>query len=192
MPYSWRVISNLPRVARELGADERTLRRSVEAGLVRCRRPSPRTLDLPLRERAYLATHWRLLAALRRVLGTEPKVRMAVLYGSVARGDDGPESDVDLLVQISGDSPRAALALALRLGGKLDREVDIARLSDVEPSSPLLLSTALEEGRVLVDRDRLWHDLRSRRREIARRADKAFEEELADTRAAIAELRGSR
>ena len=192
MPYSRGMISNLPEVARELGADERTLRRSVGIGLVRCRRPSPRTIDLPLRERAYLATHWDLLAQLRRALGAEPKVRLAVLYGSAARGDDGPGSDIDLLVALADDSPRAPLALSMRLRRKLDRDIDVACLKDIASRSPMLLSIAMDEGRVLVDRDRIWRKLQSNRREIGRRADEAFERQLAEARAGVHELIRSR
>jgi len=35
----------------------------------------------------------------RQVRRTQPNVRLAVLFGSVSRGDERPDSDVDLLVQ---------------------------------------------------------------------------------------------
>lgn len=180
--------SDLPRLSRELGADERTLRRAVHDGLIRCRRPSPRTIELPLQERVYLADHWGLLSELRRALRTERKVRLAALYGSVARGDDGPGSDIDLLVQFADDSPRASIGLALRLERKLGREVDVARLAQVESGSPLLLLAALDEGRVVIDRDDVWRRLQASRAALARRADDSFDQQLADTQAAIAEL----
>lgn len=34
------------------------------------------------------------------------RVRSAVLFGSKARGDAGPESDIDLLVALADDDPR--------------------------------------------------------------------------------------
>jgi predicted nucleotidyltransferase len=38
---------------------------------------------------------------IREVYG--PRLAGIVLYGSVARGDDGPESDIDILVLIEGE-----------------------------------------------------------------------------------------
>ena len=46
---------------------------------------------------------WSLLSALRRALRTEPNVRLAVVYGSFARGDDVSDSDLDLLVSLRED-----------------------------------------------------------------------------------------
>jgi len=43
------------------------------------------------------------LASLREVLGKQPNVAAAWLYGSVARGDDKPESDVDIAVLLERD-----------------------------------------------------------------------------------------
>jgi len=183
--------SDLPRLARSLGADERTFRRAVEEGLIRCRRPSPRAVDVPLSERVYLADHWQLLSELRRALRTERNVRLAVLYGSLARGDDAPDSDIDLLVELADDSARASIGLALRLERKLGREVDVARLAQVEPGSPLLLLVALEEGRLIVDRDGVWRRLEAGRAALARRADDSFDQQLAATRAVIAECRSA-
>lgn len=40
-------------------------------------------------------------AALRQALASWPEVRSAWLYGSVARGEDGPSSDVDLLLVVN-------------------------------------------------------------------------------------------
>jgi hypothetical protein len=42
--------------------------------------------------------------ALRNRLASEIDVRLAVLYGSRARGDERPDSDVDLLMVIEGGS----------------------------------------------------------------------------------------
>jgi hypothetical protein len=36
-------------------------------------------------EQRYILDHWPLLAQLRRALRTEPNVRLAVVYGSIAR-----------------------------------------------------------------------------------------------------------
>lgn len=98
-------------------------------------------------------------------------MRFAALYGSVARGEEGPGSDVDLLVALDDDRPTAASALALRLRRQIGREVDVALLDDVEQRAPLLALQAIEDGRVLVDRDRCWLPLRRRHPMLAKRAE---------------------
>jgi predicted nucleotidyltransferase len=65
-------------------------------------------------EREYLITHWPLLSGLRHALRTEHGVRLAVLYGSLARGGVEASSDLDLLVSLEGDRPSLA-KLAVRL-----------------------------------------------------------------------------
>jgi predicted nucleotidyltransferase len=176
-------------LAAELGAEERTLRRAASQGTLRCRRPGPRRLRLAAGEREYLRGHWPLLAVLRRALRTERRLQLAVLYGSLARGDDADGSDVDLLVAFSDDHPRPdAFELAMRLEGVVGRRVDVARLKRVEATAPLLLERALDEGRVLVDRGGSWRQLRERRRAIHARAQRAYRRQMANGRAATAEL----
>lgn len=180
----------LPTLAAALCADARTLRRAVARGTVRCRRPGPRQLALSDGELAYLHGHWPTLDALSRALRTEPNVRLAVLYGSVARGDDRQDSDVDLLVDLREDTGRAALRLMDRLERGLGRPVDIARLPRVRRTSPLLLLQALDEGRVLVDRDATWPVLRAERDRVAADAARVSELEAhaaADALAALPE-----
>ena len=103
----------LSQLADELGADARTLRRAAADGTIRCERVSARRQRVEEDERRYAMEHWPLLSTLRRALRTEPNVRLAVLYGSVARGDDTPDSDLDLLVSLAEDRPDAAVKLAV-------------------------------------------------------------------------------
>jgi predicted nucleotidyltransferase len=180
--------STLPRLAHEVGADERTLRRAVADGAVRCTRPGPRRLDIPAAERRYLRRHWPLLAGLRRALRTEPGVKLAVLYGSAARGDADEDSDLDVLVDLKSDDPQIAAALRRRLERATGRQVDLARLPQVQAGAPLLLAEVLREGRVLVDRTGQWTTLQARRASIERRAQAAYAEEMAATRAALDRL----
>jgi predicted nucleotidyltransferase len=49
-----------------------------------------------------------------QVLRTQPNVRLAVLFGSVSRGDERPDSDVDLLVQFGRDELERLRAFAPR------------------------------------------------------------------------------
>jgi predicted nucleotidyltransferase len=43
------------------------------------------------------------MSKLVSLLCERPDVRLAVVYGSVARGDDHPQSDLDLLVSFVGE-----------------------------------------------------------------------------------------
>jgi predicted nucleotidyltransferase len=175
-------------LAGELGADERTLRRAVVDGMVHCERLGPRRQWISDAERSYAIGHWRELAKLRLALRTEPNVRLAVVYGSVARGDETPESDLDLLVSLAKDRPEAAVKLAVRLERVLGRQVDVARLNRVADGAPLLLLHAIDDGRVVLDRDGQWPSLRASREEIARRAHRSHEARLRRARASIREL----
>lgn len=178
----------LAEVARELDVDTRTLRRAAADGTIRCERVGARRQRVSEDELRYATTHWRRLSALRRALRTEPNVRLAVLYGSVARGDDTPDSDVDLLVSLGEDRPDAAVKLAVRLERTLGLEMDVARLNRIQDTAPLLLLRALDEGRVVLDRDGEWAELKARRSEIVRRARHAHEARRRRARTSISEL----
>lgn len=128
---------------------------------------------VPDDERDYLKAHWPLLSSLQSGFRTEPRVRLAVLYGSWARGDDTQESDVDILVALRDERPADTVRLATRLRRELGTHIDIASLSRVERQSPLLLLQILNEGRVIIDRDGLWSDLTSRRDATRQRARRA-------------------
>ena len=55
----------------------------------------------------------------------ERNVRLAVLYGSVARRDDAPDSGLDLLVSLGADGPDAAVKLTVRLERAAGHDMDI-------------------------------------------------------------------
>jgi predicted nucleotidyltransferase len=129
-----------------------------------------------------------LVADLRGALGTEHGVRLAVLYGSLARGDEDAGSDVDLLVSLADDRPLAGIELAVRLERVADRSVDIARLERVEAQAPLLLDRVLDEGRVLVDSDGQWGLLLERHSAIRVRARRDHRRQMAGAAKAIEEL----
>lgn len=177
-------------LALELGAEERTLRRALVDGALRASRPGPRRLRLAPGEREYLRSHWLLISELRRALRTERAVRLAVLYGSLARGDEDRGSDLDLLVASAEEQGAASFGLAQRLEAISGRRVDIARLDRVEAQAPLLLDRVLDEGRVLVDRDALWPPMHERRRAIRARARRAHRRQMASASRAIAEICG--
>ena len=68
------------------------------------------------------------------------------------------------------------------------RPVDVAHLKRVEEGAPLLLDRILDEGRVLIDRDGEWRDLRERRRAIRARAQRNHRRKMASAVHAIEEL----
>jgi predicted nucleotidyltransferase len=163
-------------IAADLGTSSRTLRRAASRGTIRCRRPSPNKPHVPAEELRYLRHHWPLLSELLGALRTQHDVRLAVLFGSFARGEEHARSDLDLLVSFAGEDGLASARLARRLGDVVGRRVQVVPLGAAE-ASPLLLGDALRDGRVLVDRDGDWERLRSREQAI-RRAAKRQEREL--------------
>lgn len=172
-------------VAQDLRTSGRSIRRAVNDGLIRAERPTPNKLVVPTSERQYLRRWWPTLSGLRQALRTEPNVLLAVVYGSIARGDADEDSDVDLLIEFKHDDPRIASGVRNRLQRVIDREVGVARLARVERSAPLVLAQVLDEGRVLVDRGGRWPELKSRQSAIERRASAAFAAEMASTRESL-------
>ncbi|MGH2880174.1 MAG: nucleotidyltransferase domain-containing protein [Solirubrobacteraceae bacterium] len=181
-------MGTLQDLASDLGAQERTLRRAVAQGTLRAERSGPRRLALKDGERDYLRAHWPLLADLRRALRTEQRVRLAVLYGSIARGDEDEDSDLDLLVSFAEGRPFSPYPLTSRLRKVCKRRVDIARLERVEASAPLLLERVLDEGRVVIDRDDQWRQLRERGPKIRAQALRTHRKHMAETARAIEDL----
>lgn len=179
----------LARSAVEVGCSERTLRRHVTGGLLRGRRVARGQLELSHAEQAYLRDHWALLSALMSTLRTERDVRLAVLFGSTATGEDTPDSDVDLLISHRRPewTTQAGLRIRLRraLGGT---PVDVVMLEQAE-AQPSLVADVLREGRVLVDRDDLWGALQQRRAEILAAGAREDESIMARARATLAAAR---
>lgn len=177
-------MDSLRRLASELSIPERTLRRAASEGLICGERVSPRRFRTTLREEMYLRSHWPLLRTLRSALRTEPNVRLAVLYGSVATGGDSERSDVDVLVVLADESVGRLADLAGRLSARTGRDVQPVRLVDAEGSPPLM-SDVLERGRVLVDREGRWPDLQAqteRWRRLSGRRERAEIETMDDLR----------
>jgi len=162
-------MTELDDLAAEVGASGRTLRRAMQRGTIRCSRWSPRKVTVPVMERVYVRAHWPLIRALVQTLRTQPSARLAVLFGSVARGDEQPGSDLDLLLELRDDDYLARAELRDRLEAVSGRGVQLVSLEQAE-DAPLLLVDVLRDGRVLVDRDRHWLRLKRREPEIARRA----------------------
>jgi predicted nucleotidyltransferase len=139
-------------------------------------------------ERTYLRENWEIISVVTTSLRTERNVRLAVLFGSIARGHAEADSDVDVLVSLAENRPTYLSHLAVRLQRVSARQVDVAPLKRVEADAPLLLDRVLDEGRVLIDRDRQWGELRERRSAIHARARREHRRQMAGAARAIEEL----
>lgn len=177
----------LDRLAREVDTSGRSLRRAADKGLIRCSRLSERRVRIAPGEEWYVRRHWRTLSRMLSVLRTQSNVRLAVLYGSLARGEQGSSSDADILVRFDRPSVHARALLADRLEAALGRRVQLVDLSEAQ-RAPLLLADILRDGRVLVDRDRDWAGLKRRERSIRSRARRAEERLDAEVAAALRDL----
>lgn len=172
-------MSVLHDLALELGVSERTLRRAAADGAIRAERPSAHRLRISHEEREWVLGHWPTVAGLRTVLRTEPSVRLALLFGSAARGREHRRSDLDVLVELDNPSPARLAALEGRLTEAAGRGVQLVSAPDAE-ASPGLLSDVLRDGRVLVDRDGLWRRLKRRAPQLAEAAKRHDQDLLAE------------
>lgn len=179
----------IQQLAADLAIEGRTLRRAASQGTLRASREGSRDLQLAPGEHDYLRSHWPLLSELRGALLPEHDIRLAVLYGSLARGDEDADSDLDLLVSLADDR-LSGFELAVRLKRVSGRPVDIAHLARVEAQAPLLLNRVLDEGRVLIDRDGQWKQLCERRSAIRARARGSHNRQMAGAARAIRDLTG--
>jgi predicted nucleotidyltransferase len=95
--------------------------------------------------------------AVSRIVENFAPLRL-ILFGSVARGDDGPDSDIDLLVvfdRIEGrrhDVATAILQATKSVGAPID--VFVTDVNDIKQRAtvPGLLRVALREGKVVHER----------------------------------------
>jgi predicted nucleotidyltransferase len=181
--------SVLRELAEEVDVSERTLRRGVSSELIRARRPSSRRLLLSEPEIEWVRSHWRLVSELRAALRTEPNVELAVLFGSVARGDDVTGiSDVDLLVGLRRPAPGALQVLRTRLGARLSTKVQLVPL-EAARRNPRLLAELVRDGRPLVDRERSWQRLQAQAGRAGVQADQLGDDLHESARAALSYFR---
>lgn len=93
-----------------------------------------------------------LEALLRLPLMVERRVAGVWLFGSVLRGEDRPESDIDLAILCQ---PALGLDRAVamdQVGRALDRDVDVI---DLATAPPALVWEILVTGRLVYERDEL-------------------------------------
>jgi predicted nucleotidyltransferase len=95
---------------------------------------------------------------LRRALEEMPIVRLAILFGSAARGTGSSNSDIDIGVSLergADSSPTLRVALERAAG----RPVDLVWLDE---APPLLRFEIARDGIVLLERDaHLWAEFRA-------------------------------
>ena len=86
-------------------------------------------------------------AALKRALARHTGVRFALLFGSVARGTAGSESDLDIAVDV--DAGTDLVQLSADLTQAVSREVEVVNLRD---AGVPLLEELLRDGIVVFER----------------------------------------
>ena len=101
-----------------------------------------------------------LVDRLIQVLSGEPDVRLAVLFGSAARGEVGPRSDVDVAVRLGCDTRATRVRIEAALGVAAGRALDWI---EMDQASPLARFEIARDGVVLIERDpHAWADFRAR------------------------------
>jgi predicted nucleotidyltransferase len=101
-----------------------------------------------------------LLESLRRCAASIPEVRLAVLFGSVARGKATRRSDVDLGVSVEPDTSAVRRRAEVELERAAGRSVDVIFL---EEAPPLLRFEISKDGVLLFQReDHLWTDFKTK------------------------------
>ncbi len=94
-----------------------------------------------------------MLEAIRQALETEDDVLYALVFGSVARGDERAASDVDVAIGLCPGAARDSQALgrlASRLESATGRPVDLVLLDEAPPS---LAYRVFRDGKLVVERD---------------------------------------
>ncbi len=87
---------------------------------------------------------------IRPILAEIPGIRLGVVFGSVARSQDRPGSDVDLGVWLAEDDPSQLWNIEVAVAGGLKRTID---LIDLRRAPPLLRFEIAREGIPVLERD---------------------------------------
>jgi predicted nucleotidyltransferase len=107
-----------------------------------------------------------LAQQIAEALGGDPGVTAVYLFGSTARGEATPHSDVDIAVLFAAAPPRSLNGSSLVLEGDLERalgrQVDLVVLNDAPVDLRIRI---LRDGQLLIDRDpavRIAFEVRTR------------------------------
>lgn len=90
-----------------------------------------------------------MLERLREQLAALPAVRLAAAFGSVARGEERPGSDLDLGLLLDPDSLSLRREIEVALSRAARREVDFVYLNE---APPLLRFEIARDGVLLLER----------------------------------------
>ncbi len=97
---------------------------------------------------------------LRRALAPFPEVKLAVLFGSTARGQARPKSDVDVGILLEPYSVDLRFRVEAEIGRAAGREVDTVLLDN---APPLLRFEIARDGILLFEsEDQLWTTFKTR------------------------------
>jgi predicted nucleotidyltransferase len=92
-----------------------------------------------------------IIQQLEKILGDDVSIKVAFVYGSLAKGGFRPDSDIDLAV--AGDKPFTddeKVSLMTSLSLSLKREID---LIDLNTATGTVFKQALTTGRLVVMKD---------------------------------------
>jgi predicted nucleotidyltransferase len=92
----------------------------------------------------------RLVDAFIDKVRTIPNIKGAVLFGSMARGDQDRRSDIDILLVIDDPKPRRYLSQVVHMISELHphREIQVS-LTNLKDRDESFLRTVFNEGRIL-------------------------------------------
>lgn len=100
---------------------------------------------------------WRRLS---EILGELPEVELAAVFGSAARGTMSADSDVDLAVRLTEDTPEVRRRIGNEVGRAVRRDIDLIPL---DASPPQLRFEIARDGIALVERQsHAWADFQVR------------------------------
>ena len=142
-------------------------------------------VDLSERECLYFQSHGEVLERLVDAANETESVPLIVLFGSVARGDDTAQSDVDLLVRSSEDSVVVVSACESALG----RTVETVTL-DVLEEQPALAAAIWRRVEPFATAA-CGEGLRAQRRQFEVAADRNHEQIRTRARAALDEMKAA-
>ena len=91
------------------------------------------------------------------------------MYGSVAKGVNHADSDIDLLVKLRSATNVSVPALERRVTRAVGRRVHVVRLEDALVDGGFALEI-IDHGRPLTDRGDVWASLKRRRTDLAHQA----------------------
>jgi predicted nucleotidyltransferase len=95
-----------------------------------------------------------LIDVLKGDLRSYPHIRLAVAFGSRARGDARPTSDLDIAVELTPDSSLLDIgALVDRITTLTALKVDIVELAGLPESDPLMAYNIAKDGIPLIEKN---------------------------------------